>query len=68
MTLATRLDRLEARMGGAGDCPVCRGEPPWAVQYDGAPPTGTPCPGCGGLRVVAVAYVDETIAARRGDG
>jgi hypothetical protein len=56
MTLATRLDRLEARMGGAGDCSVCRGEPPFRVAYPDQPhPEEPACPGCGGYRTIAVA-------------
>jgi len=56
--LATRVARLEERSGPAGDCPVCRGEPPWGVEFDNRPSTGTPCVGCGELRVIEVRYVE----------
>jgi hypothetical protein len=61
--LAGRLARLEERTK-AGDCPVCRGEPPWGVRYeqDGVlgPPSREPCPGCGGLNVIEVEYAVAT--------
>jgi hypothetical protein len=63
MSLGTRLAVLERNAGPAGDCPVCRGEPPWGVRYDGQPSSGDPCPGCGELRVIEVHYV-ETGALR----
>jgi hypothetical protein len=56
-SLPARVRKLEDRAGPAGDCPVCRGEPPWGVQYDGRPSSGEPCPGCGELRVIEVSYV-----------
>jgi hypothetical protein len=60
----TRLATLE-RAAPAGACPVCKDNPPTSVRYfDGGerlPGEGVerdPCPGCGGLTVYAVTYVD----------
>jgi hypothetical protein len=72
-TLVNRLARLEERIKATGDCPVCRGEPPWAIQYhrdDGetGPLSRDPCPGCGELNVVEVAYTSAPALEARSTG
>jgi hypothetical protein len=62
-TLRARLDRLEV-LWSAGDCPVCRGKPPYRVLYvdDWGAERGleTPaCLGCRGVQLIEVAFVDE---------
>ena len=61
MSLSTRVAVLERRADPVGACPVCNDDPPWGVSYDGAPPTGEPCPGCSGLQLIEVRYRDEGI-------
>jgi hypothetical protein len=72
VSLLTRLATLE-RVTPGGTCPVCRGNPPSSVRYfdDGAQLVGEgverdPCPGCGGLTVYAVTYVDMAGVGRAG--
>lgn len=55
-SLLTRVSRLEERAGGTGDCPVCLGEPPWAVKWANGEPKGEPCSGCGQVRLIHVVY------------
>ena len=67
MTIRNRIDKLEKALGGADDCPWCRGRRGRMrlviVNEDGQPdrPLPEPCPACGQIPETILRVTEEIV-------